>query len=345
MSIKKTSSNHQPTEQDVTAEHIYKDRRSILKKLGFVGASALLSGQANANLFDLFSSPDGDDSENKAKGPDFKRHPLTFNADNNPSALKLTPEVKAIHHNNFYEFGTDKSDPSDNAQAFKVNPWQLTVDGAVDKPLTLDYDDLLKSFPLEERIYRLRCVEAWSMVIPWVGFPLASLLKKAGVGSSGKFVKFTTLHDPKQMPGQASRRLGGGIDYPYVEGLRIDEAMHPLTMLAVGMYGNTLPPQNGAPIRLVVPWKYGFKSIKSIVNIKLTEKPPVNTWNQLIPAEYGFYANVNPAVDHPRWSQGSERVITSGGLLARNRVPTLPFNGYAEEVADLYKGMDLRKFY
>lgn len=183
------------------------------------------------------------------------------------------------------------------------------------------------------------------MVIPWIGFPLASLLNKAGVNGKAKFVKFTTLHDPKQMPGQKSRLVGGGIDYPYVEGLRIDEAMHPLTILAVGLYGKTLPPQNGAPIRLVVPWKYGFKSIKSIVKIELTEHQPVNTWQQLIPNEYGFYANVNPEVDHPRWSQASERRITKGGLLARNRIPTQMFNGYGEEVAELYKGMDLRKFY
>jgi sulfoxide reductase catalytic subunit YedY len=328
--------NSQAKEQEVTDESIYTGRRSMLKKMGFVGATALLSGHAKADFFDIFSDKD------KAK---FKVKPLKFSADANAATTKLTPEHKVTHHNNFYEFGTGKTDPSENAQGFKVNPWTLKVDGAVDKELTLDYDDLLKSFSLEERIYRLRCVEAWSMVIPWVGFPLASLLKKAGVGSGGKFVKFTTLKSPTQMPGQKNRYMGGGIDYPYVEGLRIDEAMHPLTMLAVGLYGKTLPPQNGAPIRLVVPWKYGFKSIKSIVRISLVERQPVNTWNQLIASEYGFYANVNPEVDHPRWSQASERLITSGGLLSRNRVPTLPFNGYGEEVASLYKGMDLRKHF
>jgi sulfoxide reductase catalytic subunit YedY len=321
-------------EQNVTDESIYRERRSILKKMGFVGASALLSGSAQADLFDIFS-------DKKEAG--FKVEPLKFKADTQNGAMKQTPEQKATHHNNFYEFGTKKSDPAQNAQNFKVNPWQLEVKGAVDKPLTLDYDDLLKSFPLEERIYRMRCVEGWSMVIPWVGFSLASLLKKVGVGSKGKFVKFTTLKSPTQMPGQANRFKGGGIDYPYVEGLTIDEAMNPLTILAVGIYGKTLPPQNGAPIRLVVPWKYGFKSIKSIVKIELTERQPINSWNQLLPREYGFYANVNPKVDHPRWSQASERLITSGGLFSRNRIPTLPFNGYAEEVAGLYKGMDLRK--
>ena len=334
--IIKSHKNHQPTPSDITDESIYHDRRNILKQLGFVGAGALLSGHANASIFDLLKSDDK---------PTFKQQPLDIKPGLNPDSLKLTPEAKATHHNNFYEFGTSKSDPAENAQQFQVNPWTLKVDGAVNKPLTLDYDDLLKAFPLEERIYRLRCVEAWSMVIPWVGFPLASLLKQAGVTGNGKFVKFTTLHAPEQMPGQANRLIGGGVDYPYVEGLRIDEAMHPLTMLAVGMYGKTLPPQNGAPIRLVVPWKYGFKSIKSIVSIKVQEQQPINSWNQLIADEYGFYANVNPAVDHPRWSQASERVITSGGLLARNRVPTLPFNGYADEVADLYKGMDLRKYF
>lgn len=331
----KVKSASAATEQQVTDEQVYRSRRTLLKQMGFVGASALLSGHAQAGLFSTLKG--------KEK-PAFKTQTLTFKKDNQATPDKLTPESKVISHNNFYEFGTKKSDPKDNAQKLIVNPWQLSITGGVNKPLTLDYDDLLKSFPLEERIYRLRCVETWSMVIPWIGFPLASLLKKAKVTSKGKFVKFTTLNDPKQMPGQANRFMGGGIDYPYVEGLRIDEAMHPLTMLAVGLYGKTLPPQNGAPIRLVVPWKYGFKSIKSIVNIELTDKQPVNTWQQLIPSEYGFYANVNPQAAHPRWSQASERVITTGGLFARNRVPTQMFNGY-DEVAELYKGMDLRKNY
>lgn len=323
------------TEQQVTDEQVYHSRRTLLKQMGFLGATALLSGGAQASIFDSFKS--------KPK-PIFKTAPLDYKKDHQKESEILTPEDKVISHNNFYEFGTKKTDPKENAQGFIVNPWSLSVTGQINKPLTLDYDDLLKSFPLEERIYRLRCVEAWSMVVPWIGFPLASLLKKADVNSKGKFVKFTTLKDPKQMPGQANRFKGGGIDYPYVEGLRIDEAMHPLTILAVGLYGKTLPPQNGAPIRLVVPWKYGFKSIKSIVNIELTDKQPVNTWQQLIPSEYGFYANVNPEVDHPRWSQASERHITTGGLFARNRIPTKMFNGY-DEVAELYKGMDLRKNY
>jgi sulfoxide reductase catalytic subunit YedY len=330
-------------EQDVTDQSIYQDRRRLLKSLGFIGASTLLSGHANSSIFDIFGSDDDRVS--------FKSQPLRFTPDpalnksTDKSPLTLTPRDKASQYNNFYEFGTGKHEPADNAQQFSVNPWTLKVSGAVDRPLTLDYDDLLQSFPLEERIYRLRCVESWSMVIPWIGFPLSALLKKSGVSSAGKFVKFTTLHDPEQMPGQTSRLVGGGINYPYVEGLRIDEAMHPLTLLVVGMYGNTLPPQNGAPIRLVVPWKYGFKSIKSIVGIELGERQPINTWNQLMPREYGFYANVNPAVDHPRWSQASERRITTGGLLARNRVATLPFNGYADQVAGLYQGMNLRKFF
>ncbi len=214
----------------------------------------------------------------------------------------------------------------------------------MENPITLDYDDLFNKFSLEERIYRLRCVEAWSMVIPWIGFSLASILKQVKPLSTAKYVAFETLHDPKQMPGQTNRLVGGGIDYPYVEGLRIDEAMHPLTLMSVGLYGKTLPPQNGAPIRLVVPWKYGFKSIKSVVKIRLTDKMPPTTWNILAPSEYGFYANVNPEVAHPRWSQASERRITSGGLLAKNRIPTELFNGYPE-VAPLYSKMDLTRYY
>jgi len=230
-------------------------------------------------------------------------------------------------------------------QGFKVDPWQLKISGEVEKPFTLDYDDLYSSFDLEERIYRLRCVEAWSMVVPWIGFSLADLVKRAKPTSKAKYLAFETLYDPKQMPGQRNRRLGGGIDYPYLEGLRIDEAMNPLALMSVGLYGKTLPPQNGAPIRLVVPWKYGFKSIKSVVGIKFVEKQPSTTWNILAPNEYGFYANVNPEVDHPRWSQASERRITTGGIFAQNRIATLPFNGYGDQVAGLYKGMNLRKLY
>ncbi|MCC2615645.1 protein-methionine-sulfoxide reductase catalytic subunit MsrP [Aestuariibacter halophilus] len=322
-------------EHMVTDEKVYQSRRTLLKRLGYVGASGLLAPRTS------LASGWFDDEPETA----FKTVPLDAQAAPDVSTSEtLTPEQRVISHNNFYEFGTAKSDPKNNAQGFKVDPWTLQIDGLVEAPYSLGYEDLTTAFPLQERIYRLRCVEAWSMVIPWIGFELNALLKKAKPMSSARYVAFETLYDPEQMPGQASRFVGGGIDYPYVEGLRIDEAMHPLTILSVGLYGKTLPAQNGAPIRLVVPWKYGFKSIKSIVRIRLTDTQPPTTWNRLAPQEYGFYANVNPAVDHPRWSQASERRITSGGLLARNRIDTLPFNGYSE-VASLYKGMDLRRYY
>lgn len=322
---------------DVTDESIYLNRRSLLKKMGFLGAGTLMSSaianNANAGFFD---------NDDKVT---FQTKPLNFKKDALNQTLIKTPEHKVISHNNFYEFGAQKDQPAELSQGFKVEPWQLKVSGECDKPITLDYADLTKMFSLEERIYRLRCVEAWSMVVPWIGFSLAHLLKKVSPNSKAKYVAFETLYDPEQMPGQANRRLGGGINYPYVESLRIDEATNPLTLMSVGLYGKTLPPQNGAPIRLVVPWKYGFKSIKSIVGIKLLEKQPPTTWNILAPNEYGFYANVNPNHDHPRWSQASERHITTGGLFSRNRIPTLPFNGYGEEVADLYRGMNLSKYY
>jgi sulfoxide reductase catalytic subunit YedY len=242
----------------------------------------------------------------------------------------------ATGYNNFYEFGTDKRDPARRAGTLRTKPWSVAIEGEVARPGVIGLEDLIAPHPLEERVYRLRCVEAWSMVIPWVGFPLGDLLKRFEPGSRAKFVAFETLHDPAQMPGQRS----GVLDWPYVEGLRIDEAMHPLTLLAVGMYGRILPNQNGAPLRLVVPWKYGFKSIKSIVRIRLTEKQPPTSWSLAAPREYGFYANVNPDVDHPRWSQKRERRI--GDFLKRE---TLPFNGYAEQVAGLYTGMDLRSLF
>jgi sulfoxide reductase catalytic subunit YedY len=237
-------------------------------------------------------------------------------------------------YNNFYEFGTEKGDPSANAGPLKTKPWTVKVDGLVDKPADYQLEDLIKPYALEDRVYRHRCVEAWSLVIPWVGFPLASLLKTVGPKSTAKFVEFTTLFNPQQMPGQRSSVLR----WPYVEGLRLDEAMHPLTLLAVGHYGEYLPNQNGAPIRLVVPWKYGFKGAKSIVRIRLTDRQPLNTWQLSAPNEYGFYSNVNPSVDHPRWSQARERRI--GEFLKR---PTLMFNGYGDQVASLYTGMDLKK--
>jgi sulfoxide reductase catalytic subunit YedY len=246
----------------------------------------------------------------------------------------MTPYKDVTSYNNFYEFGLDKGDPADNARAFVTRPWSVSIEGEVDKPQRIDLDQLLKWFPLEERVYRMRCVEAWSMVIPWLGFPLGELLKRVGPTSRARYVAFTTLLDPDQMPGQRD----GVLDWPYVEGLRLDEAMHPLTLLAAGLYGKTLPNQNGAPLRLVVPWKYGFKGIKSIVKIALTSEQPKTTWNQAAAGEYGFYANVNPLVDHPRWSQASERRI---GEFSRRQ--TLTFNGYAAEVASLYKGLDLRR--
>jgi methionine sulfoxide reductase catalytic subunit len=244
----------------------------------------------------------------------------------------VTPMKSATTYNNFYEFGTGKSDPADGAKALRTRPWEIVIDGEVAKPITIGIDDLLK-FSMEERIYRLRCVEGWSMVIPWVGFPLAELLKRVEPTANAKYVAFQTLLDPERMYGQKSWVL----NWPYVEGLRLDEAMHPLTLMAVGMYGETMPNQNGAPIRLVVPWKYGFKSIKSVVKISLVKEQPPTAWNRSQPREYGFFSNVNPDVDHPRWSQATERRV---GDFSRRK--TLPFNGYGDEVASLYSGMDLR---
>jgi sulfoxide reductase catalytic subunit YedY len=242
---------------------------------------------------------------------------------------------------NFYEFGTDKDDPPRNApKRLKTRPWQVAIEGEVRSPRSIGIDELLKLAPMEERIYRLRCVEAWSAVIPWVGYPLAELIRRVEPTGNAKFVEFTTLADPKQMTGLGSRVL----DWPYVEGLRMDEAMHPLTLLAFGLYGEVLPAQNGAPVRIVVPWKYGFKSAKSLVRIRFTAKEPVNSWQRAAPQEYGFYSNVNPNVDHPRWSQASERRLGEGGLLSRRR-PTQMFNGYGDQVAALYAGLDLKRYY
>ena len=253
---------------------------------------------------------------------------------------KATPYAEASSYNNFYEFGTDKSDPARYAGTLKTRPWTVAVEGEVRKPGSFDIDTLLKLAPMEERIYRLRCVEGWSMVIPWVGFSLAELIKRVEPTGNAKFVQFVTLADRAQMPGIRSSVL----DWPYVEGLRIDEAMNPLTLLAFGMYGEVLPNQNGAPVRLVVPWKYGFKSGKSLVKIRFVEQQPKTSWEVAIPQEYGFYSNVNPKVDHPRWSQATERRIGEDGLFAKKR-PTLMFNGYEPQVGQLYAGMDLKKFY
>jgi len=250
---------------------------------------------------------------------------------------RLTSLEDVTGYNNFYEFGTDKEDPARHAPGrLKTRPWTVTVEGEIKRPRTFSIDDLLKLAPLEERIYRMRCVEGWSMVIPWVGFPLAELIRQVEPNGQARFVEFVTLADPQQMPGVRSPLL----DWPYVEGLRLDEAQHPLTLLAVGLYGEVLPAQNGAPIRVVVPWKYGFKSAKSIVRIRFVREQPRSTWMKAGPSEYGFYSNVNPAVDHPRWSQATERRI--GEFIKRK---TLPFNGYADQVAGLYSGMDLRRFF
>lgn len=327
-------------ESQLTDQSVYKNRRVVIKALGLSALSLPLASSAQAGLFDIFSDKEKADKSDLT----FKRNELIHSKNSHFQSLTpVTPEEKILQYNNFYEFGTGKGDPFSFSQQFKVDPWQLVIDGLVDKPITLNYEDLLSRFAIEERLYRMRCVEAWSMNIPWLGFSLASLLKMASPKSNAKYVRFETLYDPKQMRGQSSRFIGGGLDYPYVEGLRMDEAMNPLTLLSVGLYGKTLAPQNGAPIRLVVPWKYGFKSIKSIVKITLTDKAPLNTWQKIAANEYGFFANVNPQVDHPRWSQASERFIGPGNLFSASRQPTLPFNGYQEEVADLYKGLDLTR--
>ncbi|GAB1265692.1 protein-methionine-sulfoxide reductase catalytic subunit MsrP [Aurantivibrio infirmus] len=329
----KTAKPSQVKENEITPETIYTERRNLLQGMGLAGLS--LAGMG------LSTSSQNTQAQSAAvavgKNLDFK------NLQNPKPDFDMTPVDKATTHNNFYEFGTRKFEPAMNAKDFKVDPWTLEISGEVDKPVTIDVWELINSTALEERIYRFRCVEAWSMNIPWIGIELAQLIKQAQPNSRAKFVAFETLYDPEQMPGQKSRRIGGGIDYPYVEGLRIDEAMHPLSMMVVGMYGKTLPPQNGAPLRLMSPWKYGFKAIKSIVKIKLVEKMPPTTWNILAANEYGFYANVNPEVDHPRWSQASERFVGEGRLAKRKA--TLPFNGYAEEVASLYSGMDLTRWF
>ncbi|ATX03145.1 protein-methionine-sulfoxide reductase catalytic subunit MsrP [Citrobacter freundii] len=326
-------------EADVTAESVFfMQRRQILKALGIGAAAASLSAPTQAGLLNWFKGND--------RPPAPAGKPLGFTKPELwQNSLPLTPEDKVTGYNNFYEFGLDKADPAANAGSLKTDPWTLTISGEVNKPLTLDHDALTTRFPLEERIYRMRCVEAWSMVVPWVGFPLHKLLALVEPNSHAKYVAFETRYAPDEMPGQKDRFIGGGLKYPYVEGLRLDEAMHPLTLLTVGVYGKALPPQNGAPIRLTVPWKYGFKGIKSIVSIKLTREQPPTTWNMSAPNEYGFYANVNPQVDHPRWSQATERFIGSGGILDVQRQPTLPFNGYADEVASLYQGMDLREYF
>ena len=306
---------------EITPEPVYRGRREFLASVAGVGALAAAPAAFAQQVM----------SVTLVEQLRYQRNARYSTAEKSNSFAEITG------YNNFYEFGTGKDDPAENAHRLRTRPWSVVIDGECEKPGRLALEDLMKPHPLEERIYRLRCVEAWSMVIPWIGFPLASVIQRFQPTSRAKFIEFTTLHDPKQMPGQRYAVL----DWPYVEGLRMDEAMHPLAILAVGLYGKVLPNQNGAPLRLVVPWKYGFKSIKSIVRIRFTERMPATSWALSAPREYGFFANVNPEVDHPRWSQKSERRICSGNLLSRQ--PTLKFNGYADEIAGLYRGMDLAR--
>ena len=307
---------------EITSHSNYLNRRQFMKAGAIAGGTLLAPAALGAVI----------PEERRAKLPDVADSP--FSTIERPNSYE-----DITTYNNFYEFGTGKGDPAVNARDFKPRPWTITVDGHAEKTGTFDFDDFVKPFDLEERIYRMRCVEAWSMVIPWVGISLADVIKHLQPTSKAKYVAFETLHDPKRMPGQ--KGFFSSLDWPYREGLTIEEATNPLTILAVGVYGEVMPNQNGAPIRLVVPWKYGFKGIKSIVRISFTEKQPLCTWNMSQPNEYGFYANVNPNVDHPRWSQARERRIGAG--LFADKQPTLMFNGYGEHVAHLYKGLDLRR--
>lgn len=302
----------------VTDEVLYNGRRTFLK----LGAAMAVS---TGTVLELAAK-------------EFVPKPnLTFAKDKNEAGLNLNSYEQITSHNNFYEFTTDQQRVKDIAKGFKSDPWTIRVDGLVEKPFSINFDELIKRFALEERIYRFRCVEGWAMVVPWIGFEMAAFIRYAQPLSTAKYVRFETLQDPEQFPDQ-KRGVFAVLDYPYVEGLRMDEAMNPLTLMSVGLYGHTLPPQNGAPLRLIVPWKYGFKGIKSITKITFTDKEPLNTWQKTAPHEYGFYANVNPNVDHPRWSQKRERVL--GHFLKQK---TLMFNGYEKEVSMLYSGMDLRK--
>jgi sulfoxide reductase catalytic subunit YedY len=309
---------------DITPREVYEGRRRFIAGIAATAAvGTSVWEMANRQAF--------------AQGTSAKL-PATRNAGFS-TGEKQTSFEDATHYNNFYEFGTDKGDPAENAHTLRTRPWTVQIDGEVKKPMTIDIDRLLKLAPLEERVYRLRCVEGWSMVIPWTGYSLSNLIKQVEPTANAKFIQFTSLADPAQMPGVKGRV----IDWPYVEGLRMDEAMHPLTLLTVGMYGQVLANQNGAPVRVIVPWKYGFKSAKSLVRIRFVRDQPRTSWNLLAPDEYGFYSNVNPNVDHPRWSQATERRIGEGGLFTPKR-KTLMFNGY-NEVASLYTGMDLKKYF
>jgi sulfoxide reductase catalytic subunit YedY len=311
------------THADVTPPSVYFNRRKFFRSAGIAGAAALLGTR-----FWRVVSPELNGSA-ASSFPNLIKSP--FSTTEKPSSFE-----DVSHYNNFYEFGTDKSDPSKNAQKFKTSPWAVSVEGEVKTARKFSLDDLLKLAPLEERIYRHRCVERWSIVVPWIGYSLSALIKQFDLTPKAKYVAFQSFFDPQQMP----EAKYGGIDFPYVEGLRIDEAMNPLTLLCFGMYGNSLPPQDGAPVRMIIPWKYGYKSIKSIVKIRFQETEPPTTWNLYSPSEYGFYSNVNPTVDHPRWSQARERRL--GEIFTK---PTLMFNGYGDQVASLYSGMDLKKFH
>ncbi len=330
MHIRITQSSD-PKPSEITSESAYWSRREWLASMGLAGAGLLLSGRSGT------AHAKGTSWEQllAQKLSDATRIP-------NATGEAITPFEDVTRYNNFYEFGTDKSDPVNNSGSFHVDPWSIQVTGAVEKPFTLQLEDLLKPHALEERVYRFRCVEAWSMVVPWVGFPLADLIKRCNPTSSAKYVRFETLVDPERFPAQRFAR--STIPWPYVEGLRMDEAMHPLALMVVGVYGKQLPAQNGAPLRLMVPWKYGFKSIKSIVRIDFVEQQPGTTWQRLAAQEYGFFANVNPEVDHPRWSQKRERRLPNT-LWNPNWIPTRKFNGYEEQVASLYSGMNLRTQY
>ena len=314
-----------PLASEITPREVYEERRKFIARmaLGAVAGSALWE-MANREAF--------------AQGAPAQKLAARANPGFSTTEPR-TPFKDATSYNNYYEFGLDKGDPAENAHTLKTRPWTVLIEGEIKKPMRLDIDGLMKLAPLEERVYRLRCVEGWSMVIPWVGYSLSNLIKHVEPNGNAKYVEFTTLADPKQMPGLRS----GVLDWPYVEGLRLDEAMHPLALLTVGMYGQVLPNQNGAPVRVVVPWKYGFKSAKSIVRIRFTRDQPKTAWNDSAPSEYGFYSNVNPKVDHPRWSQAAERRIGEDGFFKKKR-ETLMFNGYPE-VASLYAGMDLKKFF
>jgi sulfoxide reductase catalytic subunit YedY len=320
-----------PLSSEITPRALYEERRDFMKLMATGVAGGALASWAGREAFAQAARP-GKLAPLKA---------VKSTVDGAATMEKLTEYKDASSYNNFYEFGTDKADPAKNAHTLKTTPWTVEISGLVNKPGKFGIEDLLKLAPMEERVYRLRCVEGWSMVIPWIGYSLSKLIAKAEPQGNAKFIEFETLADPKTMPYVGSRIL----DWPYTEGLRLDEAMHPLTLLAFGMYGEVLPNQNGAPVRLIVPWKYGFKSAKSIVRIRLTQTQPKTAWNKAAASEYGFYSNVNPNVDHPRWSQATERRIGEGGGLFAKRTKTLMFNGYEAQVGQLYAGMDLKRDY